>query len=350
MTDLLHVGLIGGGGISATHARAATGIAGVRIAAIQGTNASKVRALCSRHGGTPYSDLDAFLAHRPMEMVIIGSPSGLHAAQGIAAADRGLHVLVEKPIDVTTARADALISAAERAGVRLGVIYQERFKPDVIALKRLVDEGTIGKVLFVEARVPWYRPPEYYASSRWRGRPALDGGGALINQAIHTLDLLVWLLGDVERVQARTATLLHDIEVEDTGATILEFACGALGIFSFTTAAFPGYPRQLTIIGARGSAILEDETLARVELLDGASRADARLRPSAAATAGASERSASPLISDVGAHQAVLQDFIDAVREGRAPRCDGREGRRSLAVVEAIYRTAAESGAVAVDR
>jgi predicted dehydrogenase len=226
--------------------------------------------------------------------------------------------------------------------VRLGVIFQERFKPDVIELKRLLDEATIGRPLFVEARVPWYRPPEYYASSRWRSRPALDGGGALINQAIHTLDLLVWLLGDVERVQARTGTLLHAIDVEDTGAAILEFACGALGIFSFTTAAFPGYPRQVAITCARGSAILEDETLARVERLDGASRADARLRPSTAATAGASERSASPLISDAGAHQAVFEDFIGAIREGRAPRCDGREGRRSLAVVEMIYRAAGD--------
>jgi UDP-N-acetyl-2-amino-2-deoxyglucuronate dehydrogenase len=338
MRETVHVGLVGGGGISVTHACAAAAIPGVRIAAVHGTNVEKVRALCANHGGTPYSDLDAFLDHRPMDLVVIGSPSGLHAEQGIAAANRGLHVLVEKPIDISTSRADALIDAAKRAHVRLGVIFQDRFKPDVADLKRLVDDGTIGRPLLVDARVPWYRPPEYYSGSRWRGTFALDGGGALINQAIHTLDLLLWLLGGVERIQARTCTLLHDIEVEDSGAAILEFTCGALGVLGFTTAAFPGYARRVAVTAERGTAVLEGDTLVSVDVLGAGLAATGGRR--VADGAGERERSSSPVVTDTAAHQAVFEDFIAAIREGRAPRCDGRDGRCTLALVEAIYQAA----------
>src|SRR5579864_668637 len=236
----VHVGLIGGGNISETHARAASGIPGVAVAAVFGTNREKVARLSAQHGATAYSDLEKFLAHRPMDLVIIGSPSGLHAEQGIAAARRGLHVLTEKPIDIAVERADALIAATEKSGVKLGVLFQDRTKPHIHQLKGWLDQGLLGRILFVDARVKWYRPPEYYANSRWRGTLALDGGGALINQGVHTIDLLLWLLGDVVRVQARTATLLHNIEAEDTAAAILEFGSGTLGILHATTAAYPG--------------------------------------------------------------------------------------------------------------
>jgi len=240
----IHIGLIGGGNITETHARAAPAIAGVEIAAIYGTNADKVDRLCREHGGTRYQDFEEFLAHRPMDLVAIGSPSGLHATQGIAAAQRGLHVLTEKPIDISTERADALIEAADRNRVKLGVIFQDRLKPDICKLKQWVSSGVIGKPILADARVKWYRPPDYYDNSRWRGTLSLDGGGALINQGVHTVDLLLWLLGDVTRVQARTSTALHAIEAEDTAVAILQFASGALGVVQGTTAAYPGYPRR----------------------------------------------------------------------------------------------------------
>ena len=207
-----HIGLIGGGNITETHARAARAIPSVNIAAIYGPNTANVERLCREHGGSPYQDFAAFLAHRPMDLVMIGSPSGLHAKEGIAAAQRGLHVLTEKPIDITAARADALIEAAKQSHVKLGVIFQDRVKPDIRRLKKWIDQGLLGKILFVDARVKWYRPLEYYGKSKWRGTLELDGGGALMNQGVHTVDLLLWLLGDVTRVQARTATALHRIE------------------------------------------------------------------------------------------------------------------------------------------
>ena len=182
-----HIGLIGGGNISETHARAALAIPDVEIAAVFGTNAEKVGRLCREYGGKPYGNLDEFLSHRPMQLAAIGSPSGLHAEQGIAAARQGLHVLTEKPIDISVERADALIGEARKAGVQLGVFFQDRCKPDILSVKNSVDAGVLGKPILADARVKWYRPPDYYSNSRWRGTWDLDGGGALINQAIHTL-------------------------------------------------------------------------------------------------------------------------------------------------------------------
>ncbi len=329
-----HIGLIGGGNITETHARAARAIPGLEIAAIHGTNAENIARLCRDHGGTPYQDFDAFLNHRPLDLVIIGSPSGLHATQGIAAARRGLHVLTEKPIEISTARADALIDAAKQSKVQLGVIFQDRMKPHIRQLKNWLDQRLLGKPLFVDARVKWYRPPEYYANSRWRGTFALDGGGALINQGVHTIDLLLWLLGDVARVQARTATMLHKIEAEDTAAVILEFLSGALGIFHATTAAYPGYPRRVEISGTEGTVILEHDRIIEANLRN--TRA-ASVEPTALDE---NQSASSATVSDFRGHQAVLEDFLQAIQQNRTPICDGVEGRRSLALIESIYRAA----------
>lgn len=329
-----HVGLIGGGNISETHARAARAISGVEIAAVYGTNSEKVRKLCSEHGGKPYADFAAFLAHRPMDAVIIGSPSGLHATQGIAAARQGLHVLTEKPMDISTSRADELMEATKQAGVKLAVIFQDRMKPHIRQLKDWIDRGVLGKPLLVEASVKWYRPPEYYAKSRWRGTLALDGGGALMNQGIHTIDLLLWLLGDVSSVQARVATQLHAIESEDTAMALLQFAGGAMGVFHATTAAYPGYPRRVEISGSEGTVVLEHDRIVGVDLrsvpAEGTKFAERDENQSGSSAA----------VSDFRGHQAVIEDFLFAIQKGSTPACDGREGRRSLDLVEAIYRAA----------
>ena len=328
----MHVGLTGGGNITGTHARALSRIPGAKLAAVFGSNAEKVSRICKEHGGKPYQDFDAFLSHRPMEMVVIGSPSGMHAAQGIEAARHGLHVLVEKPIDINSERADALIAKCKDARVKLGVIFQDRFQPDIRRLKQLISQGMLGKPLLVDARVKWFRPSEYYGGSRWRGTWALDGGGALMNQGIHTVDLLLWLLGDVRRVQARVATLLQKIETEDTGLALLDFANGAVGVLQATTAAYPGYRRRLEITGSEGTVILEQDRLIALDLR----------KPSGIALfTGEGDRNGSatsPVVSDLRGHQSAIEDFIRAIEEDGMPECDGPGGRRSVALVEAIYR------------
>lgn len=333
----INIGIIGAGNISDTHARAARSISDVNIAAVYGTNAQKVERLAREHQAKPYSDFNAFLAHRPMELVLIGSPSGCHADEGIAAAKQGLHVLTEKPLDITTKRCDALIDAAQKANVKLGVFFQDRTKPDIRKLKQWVDHGVIGKPLLIEARVKWYRPPDYYSGSKWRGVLALDGGGALMNQGVHTVDVLLWLFGDPIRIQARTATLLHNIEAEDTAVAILEFASGALCLLHATTAAYPGYPRRIEITGTQGTAILEHDRIIAADLRD----APANLLTDS--TGDTNQSASSAVVSDVSGHKAILEDFLHAIDRNTTPLCDGKEGRRSVALIEEIYRAARTS-------
>jgi predicted dehydrogenase len=250
----------------------------------------------------------------------------------MAAAARGLHVLTEKPIDINTRRADALIEAARRAGVKLGVMFQDRAKPGIRQLREWITTGVIGKPLLADARVKWYRPPDYYSQSRWRGTLALDGGGALINQAIHTIDLLLWLLGDVIRVQARTATSLHQIEGEDTALAILEFSSGMLGVLQATSAAYPGSPRRLELTGSEGTVILEQDRIVAANLRHPLSDCGDSFAPDE------NQSASSAVVSDYRGHQALFEDFIHAMESGTKPICDGHDGRRSIALVEAIYR------------
>jgi len=327
-----HIGLIGGGNISETHARAARAIPGVEIAAIHGSNVDKVNKLCREQGGKPYQDLDAFLAHRPMDLVVIGSPTHVHAEQGIAAAKQGLHVLTDKAIDINTERTDALIDVADCAHVKLGVIFQDRTQPEIRQLKEWIHQGLLGTILFVDAKVKWWRPTEYYSDSRWRGASYEGGGGMLINHAIHTLDLLLWLFGDVTKLQASLSTKFHKVPFEDTATALFEFASGVSGTFLATTAAYPGYPRRVEISGTEGTVILEHDRVVAANL---------RNPPPGMKTIAAPDTNpsaSSPVVSDVRGHQAVLEDFLKAIKENGRPLCDGREGRRSLALIEAMYR------------
>jgi UDP-N-acetyl-2-amino-2-deoxyglucuronate dehydrogenase len=326
----LHLGLIGAGNISGTHARAARLIPGLEVCAVYGANPVKVEYLSKECSATPYSDFHRFLGHRPMDFVAIGSPSGLHAQQGIAAARYGLHVLTEKPLDVSSEQGSALVLAAKQAGVKLGVFFQDRFKPDIVQAKQWMAAQVLGKPILADARVKWFRPESYYSESRWRGSQSLDGGGALINQAIHSVDLLLWLFGHVTAVQAVGKTVLHRIEAEDTLVALLEFENGAVGALQATTSVFPGYPRRIELSGSEGTIILEQDRLIHVDL---------QKPPAGLAVQGDDQNPSanSPAVSDVRGHRAVLEDFVEAIRTDREPHCPGQEGLRSLALVEAIY-------------
>ena len=328
MASNMRVGIIGGGNISETHTRAAQAIDGLRVEAVYGANRERVSALAAEAGAKAYEDLDAFLAHG-LDFVIIGSPSGVHAEQGIAAARAGLHVLVEKPVDVSTSRVDALLAEVDAAGVRLGVCFQDRLHPDIHAVKMLVAGGALGRPVLGSGHVKWYRPPEYYAGSRWRGTRTLDGGGALMNQAIHTIDLLLWMFGDVARVSASTATRLHAIEVEDTAVATLEFESGALGVLEAATSVYPGYPRRIELTGTEGTLVIEHDRLVRADLKAGGPA----LSAPGAGDANASASSAK--VADTRAHQRIIRDFVTAIenriqaslrRPGRPPQ---RRARRS---------------------
>ena len=329
----MNFGIIGGGGISDTHARAVSEL-GLVISAFYGANRRKVDELSKKYGGTAFPSLDDFLNHQPMDAVIIGSPSGLHAEHGIACAKRGLHVMVEKPIDITLEKTDALIEACNRNRVKLGVCFQDRFSSDSMRIKQLIDSGGLGKPILVSGRVKWYRPPEYYSNSRWRGKLDLDGGGALMNQGVHTVDLLLWLLGDVKRVYAKALSALHDIESEDTLVATLEFTNGALGTLEAATSVYPGYDRQIEITGSEGTLIFKHDRIVTADLkkpLEGGLQSN----PS-----DTNQSSSSPIVSDITGHKKIVEDFVNAVQTNGTPRCDGTEGRRSVQLVQAIYESA----------
>lgn len=334
----VRVGILGAGNISHTHARAASDIPGVEIAACWSRDRLRAARLATEFSAAAYETLEDFLGHPSLDVVLVGTPSGLHADHAAEAARHGLHVLVEKPLDITAAKADALIDCCDRAGIMLGVVFQDRAAPDVAWLKRMIGLGALGELILVSARVKWYRRPEYYAASTWRGTWALDGGGALMNQGIHTVDLLLWLLGDVRRVSAAMRTAFHHIEVEDAVVACLEFDNGAVGTLEATTAAYPGFARRVEISGTQGTVVLEGDRVVSVELRSPAPE------PPPASEASTNPSSTSPVVSDVRGHRRVIENFLNAIESGIAPLCDGRDGRRSVALVEAIY-AAARTGA-----
>lgn len=338
----LRVGFTGGGNICDTHIRAVAEVPGLEAVAVCGSNAVKVGALAEKYGLAAAPSLAAMLDAHALDLLCIGSPSGVHTDEIALAASRGCHVLTEKPLDVTLERVDTAIEAVERAGVSLGVFFQDRCTPAFIEARDAIAAGRLGRILLVDARVKWYRAPEYYRSAPWRGSPSLDGGGALINQGIHTVDLLLFLLGEVTEVQARAATVLHDIEVEDTLVATLSFASGAIGTLQATTAAYPGYPRRVEITGTDGTLILEHDRIAGWDLKDG--HVDGTTLTSATRSA------STAVVADASPHRRVVEDFVAALQSGRRPACDAREGRRSVALVEALYDSARTRGPVAVTR
>jgi len=327
------IGILGGGNISKTHLRAAREIAALEVTGVCGSNHERVKALADSAGVPAFTDEAIFFEECPMDIVAIGSPSGCHADQGISAASRGIHILVEKPLDVSVEQADRLINACRDAGVKLGIFFQDRFSPGAQELKSLVDGKKLGRPLLATAHVKWYREPEYYSQSRWRGTWSLDGGGAVMNQGIHTVDLLIWLLGRPRQVFGYARTSLHDIETEDTAVAVIEFESGALATYEATTAAFPGQPRKIFLTGSKGTASLVHDRISALSLLGEEQEDTGEQGPDSA------ENTSSPTVSDVSGHRKVMEDFIEAIEQDRPPMCDGPDARRSVELVQAIYES-----------
>lgn len=336
MTTNIGFGLVGCGMIGKVQAEAIKSIPGAELLAVFSRDRQRTAEFASRFEISGYTEYDEFLAHPGLSIVTICTPNGTHAQLGIEAAKAGKHLLVEKPIEIDLERADALIAACERAGVKLGVIFQSRFLAEAQQIKRAIDEGRLGRLLIGDAYVKWYRAPEYYAPGSWHGTTSLDGGGALINQAIHTVDLLRWMMGPVETVFAMKAALRYPhLEGEDTLVASLRFKNGALGVIEAATSAKPGFRRRLEISGERGTVMLDGDAIG-CWALEG-EEDEARDSPQL------TDGSANPAAISNEGHRRQLQDMISAVQDDRAPMIDGREGRKALELVRAIYQSA-ESG------
>lgn len=334
--------IIGVGNIAPIHAAAIRGVPGAELVAVATRDEGRGRAFVAEHGGAWYADYRELLTHARADVVAICTPHDLHAPMALAAAEAGAHVLCEKPLARNTAECDEMIAACQRAGVQLGVTFQSRFEPLSLRLKAALDAGRLGRLLWASANTLWHRTDAYYRSGPWRGTWAHEGGGVLINQAIHAIDLLVWLAGLPERVTARARTLNHAIEVEDAALAILEYAGGRLGLIQATTVAHPGYPERLEFFGSAGSVVYH-KGQARLEwhLLEPAEDYTEEAEVSSGA--------ARPMDITAAGHTALYNDFVAAIRERRAPLVDGHQGRHSVALVEAIYRSAASGETVALE-
>ncbi len=336
MTASVGFGIIGAGMIGKVHAEAISAISGAKLVAVYGRNDAPAQELAAKYGAQAFTNLTQFFAHPDLQIVNICSPSGMHLEHGKMAVAAGKHILVEKPIEITCARADELLAACAEAKVKIGVIFQSRFLAAVQKIKQAVDEGKLGKIFLADAYVKWYRAPEYYAQGSWHGQLALDGGGALINQAIHTIDLLRWIMGPVAVVNAMKGALRYPhIEGEDTLVGNVKFANGALGVVVAATSVSPGFKRRLEISGERGTIVLDGDTIGTWAIegeaendLQGEQLTDGSSNPAAISTEG---------------HRRQIEDMMHAVLENRVPLIDGSEGRKSLELVEALYRAANEN-------
>ena len=298
-----------------------------------GSGTEALKALSQQHRAPLFADLRTMLDAEHVDVVDICTPSGEHHEQGCLAMNRGCHVIVEKPMAMDVGLIDDMVRVRDRTGVKLAVVSQHRFDPAYRQLRELIEAGSLGRLAVGLCEVPWWRSATYYGSSSWRGTAEFDGG-VLMNQAIHSIDLLQWLMGPVESISGYVGTLAHDIETEDTAVATMRFASGALGVLAATTCAFPGGVTRLEVLGDRGSAIIEDDRLRDLRLAgEGAAAGDygSPARAKAGLTLGAT--------TDVVGHRAQIADMVRAIRDDDAPFVDGTAGRVPVQIIEAILES-----------
>ncbi len=338
----LRFGVVGCGMIAGFHAKALADCPDAELVACYSRSVEGTKAFADKYKVRPFTDLQAMIDKGDIDAITICSPSGAHLDPALAAAKAGKHVVVEKPLEITTERCDQIIRATNAAGVKLGVTFQSRFHQASQLLKQAMNDGRFGTVTLGDAYVKWFRSQQYYDSGAWRGTWQLDGGGALMNQAIHSVDLLLWLMGDVVDVQARTATMTHQrIEVEDVAVATLQFRSGALGVIEATTTAYPGSLKRIEICGSGGMAILEEEDIKQWQFLN-EQPSDAQVREQFAAKTKTGGGASDPAAIGHHGHTQFFNDFVTAVKQNREPSINGIEGRKSVEVIEAIYRSAKE--------
>ena len=332
-------GIVGCGMISHFHAKAIGDIKGATLIGCYNKSLCKAELFSEEHRCRLYPSLKEMLNDPKIDAVCICTPSGLHKESAVLAAKARKHVVVEKPLEITLGRCDAIIDACQKNRVKLTTIMPSRFSPANIALKEAIDSRRFGRLTLGDTYVKWWRSQEYYDSGGWRGTWKLDGGGAYMNQAIHNVDLLYSLMGDVVEVSAITDTLAHKrIEVEDVGVAVLRFKNGALGTIEATTSAFPGLLKKTEIHGTEGSAIVEQDDILLWDFAK-STKKDARIRKKFARKVGGGGGASDPKAISHTGHREQLKDFIRSVEKGTRPLVDGREGRKSVEIILAIYKS-----------
>jgi len=333
--------IVGAGLIGRTHAEIIDALDGAEVAAVVSPGSERGLALAQRFDVPHLTELDDALARDDVDAVVAATPSGLHAAVAVPALRAGKHVVIEKPIEITPDAVEAIVTAAAESDRAATVICQSRFEPPYAQVHQHVLDGKFGRITAGTADISWWRSQEYYDSGNWRGTWALDGGGALMNQGIHTIDMLVWLLGQPVEAFAWTGTLAHErIEVEDTAVATVRFASGALGAIHGTTAAFPGLSTRVQVLRDQGSAVLENGSIRFLRTSD----SDEEIRGSGEGPI----KSGSDPAKMSGAHRYQYLDFLDAIAAGRPPAITVGDGARTFDLIYAIYESARTGRPVAI--
>jgi predicted dehydrogenase len=346
-------GIVGCGAIGPTHAGALRQMHDVELVAVADLKPDRAQAVADKFSVPKiYHDQQQLLNDPDIDVVCLCTPSGMHGDGAIAAMQAGKHVIVEKPMEISTAACDRMIDAQKKTGRLLSIISQHRFDAASLLVKDMIQSGKLGRIILATADVKWYRTQKYYDEGDWRGTWALDGGGAVMNQGIHTLDLLQWFVGDVESISAHTRTAAHErIEVEDTAVASIAFKNGAIGTYVASTAVYDGLPVRIDVFGTEGSAILEGDRLKQIKLKNGETchgeqAAHHAVRVASGGTASVADHATNrPATEKEGAvwgdaHRAQFEDVVRALRSSGKPLIDGPAGRAPVRIIEALYRSA----------
>ncbi len=339
-------GIIGTGMIGGFHAKAISAMSGGELGGVADKVMERSEAFAEKYGTKAYESVEAMVADPQIDVVTIGTPSGAHYDPAMLAIHAGKHVIIEKPLEITTERIDAMMAAAAEKKVTLAAVLNRRFHPGMDAFKAAADAGRFGRLTSASAYVKWYRDQAYYDSAGWRGTWALDGGGALMNQSIHTIDALLYLAGPVKTVQANTACLAHtDIEVEDIAVAILEFENGARGVIEGSTCTWSkaGHPARVQLAGTEGSVFLADEAFEIWDFMKEDEK-DAEIRAQFMKGADAGLGANDPSAINFYQHQRNFEEVVQAIQAGRVPSTSAVEARKSVALIEAVYRSAKNGG------
>jgi len=337
-SPILGFGIVGLGMVADFHAQAIAHESGGRLVGVAARDLGKARAFAQKHGvAFACASIEELVGRPDVDVVCVTTSSGAHLAPALAAIRAGKHVIIEKPLDITTERIDEILRAADAAQVRVASIFQGRFGEGARTVKTAVDAGRFGRLVLASAYVKWHRAAQYYTGTR--GSMAADGGGALMAQGIHAVDLLQWFAGMPTEVFCRTTRRVYThIEAEDTASATLTFPGGALGTIEASTALWPGWQRRIELCGEQGSVALEDDHITRWDFRT-ALPGDEAIRAAKDTAALGTGASAPNAMSFVG-HQRQIQDLIDALRDRRPLAIDGHEARKAVALIRALYASA----------
>ena len=334
------VGIVGLGLIADFHGRAIEALKGAEVYSCMSRSADKAKAFSDKFGCRAYTTLEEMLRDPDLDIVTVCTPSGNHLEPSLKIIEAGKHLIVEKPLEITLERCDKILDAASRRGVRVSTIFPSRFHEASKIVKDAIDKNRFGRFVLGDAYVKWFRTQEYYDNGSWHGTKSLDGGGALINQSIHAIDLLQWFMGPVESVKAYTQTLGHErIEVEDVSAAVLKFKNGALGVIEGSTAVYPGYLKKIEIAGTDGSIILEESDIKAWNFRN-KEEGDGSIRKRFSSNTNLAGGASDPGAISFKPHQWQFEDFIQSLDSGKKSAVEGDEGRKAVEIILAIYESA----------